>query len=287
MNLNQQQQIESYLAGEMSAEEISAFESQVEVNPELRQELHFQSEVISGIGEFRKAQLIARLDGLNVSTAWWSVVQHSSVLQYAGSALAIIGIGGAAYWYTTNAEEALPDAGNEIVVDAPVHEPVIFELPEFESQLVSLPDEVNQGKVVEALVDDNTPPKEEKSFNPIVNVPNAGNVEAEKEFQPQQAPKPEEVEETEPAKKALEVEVVETKTSRIKYRYYAGKLFLYGKFQDEPYQILEINSAAGRRIYLHHLNTFYEIVQSDKPVNLTEVTNEKLIQELSILRKSK
>ncbi|MEQ9230349.1 MAG: hypothetical protein RIF46_06670, partial [Cyclobacteriaceae bacterium] len=78
MNLNQQQQIESYLAGEMSAKEISAFESQVEVNPELRQELHFQSEVISGIGEFRKAQLIARLDGLNVSTAWWSVVQHSS-----------------------------------------------------------------------------------------------------------------------------------------------------------------------------------------------------------------
>ncbi|MEQ9229738.1 MAG: hypothetical protein RIF46_03590, partial [Cyclobacteriaceae bacterium] len=193
----------------------------------------------------------------------------------------------AAYWYTTNAEEALPDAGNEIVVDAPVHEPVIFELPEFESQFERIPEEANQGKVEEALVDVNTQPKEEKSFNPIVNVPNAGNVEAEKEFQPQQAPKPEEVEETEPAKKALEVEVVETKTSRIKYRYYAGKLFLYGKFQDEPYQILEINSAAGRRIYLHHLNTFYEIVQSDKPVNLTEVTNEKLIQELSILRKSK
>ncbi len=287
MNINQQQRIESYLAGEMNPEEMSAFESQMEVNPALREEFHFQSEVISGIGEFRKAQLIARLDGLNVSTAWWSVIQHANVLQYVGTAVAIIGIGGVAYWFATKSDEAPAPTGNEITIDAPVHDPEIFELPAFDSELENVPVVANEGPAEVTVAEDKVQPKAEKSFNPVVNVPNAGNVEADQDFKPQQAPKPEEVQAAKTTKNALEVEVIETKTAKIKYRYYAGKLFLYGKFQDEPYQILEINSGAGRRIYLYHMNTFYEIVQNDKPVNLTEVTNEKLIHELRILRNSK
>ena len=86
---------------------------------------------------------------------------------------------------------------------------------------------------------------------------------------------------------ALDDEIIETKASKIKYRYYDGKLYLYGKFQQEPYEILEINSASGRRIYLYHLTNFYEISSSDKPVELKAIDNSKLIQELEILRKTK
>lgn len=290
MNLNQQQQIESYLAGEMNPEEISAFESLIEVNPELRHELQFQTEVIKGIGEVRRAQLLARLDAIEVSAGWWSVIQNSSIIQYVGSAIVVAGFGGAAYWFLNNEpKQVSQDPSDGIIVSAPEYQSESWDFPEIE-RIEALAEETSEQQVEESALEESETKsvKEEtkKTFNPVVAVPSAGDIEAEKDFVPQGAPTPEDVDKSR-VNKTLEVEVVDTNTSRIKYRYYAGKLYLYGKFQEEPYQILEINSTAGRRIYLYHMNAFYTITPTDKPTGLMEVTDQKLIQELSILRNSK
>ena len=288
MQANQQNQIESYLSGQMNADQLAKFESELKVNPELQQELSFQSEVINGIGEYRKTELIARMDALKVPSAWWSAVQQSATVQYVGGII-ITGLIGTGVWFAFQNDENIGSEStsdtNEIIIDAPKQEVIVWDLPlivEEESPTV-VPEEITSSE--------NEEPSEIKKireiFNPKVAVPSAGDVESEKDFVPEQAGEPSSIAETKESTNPIGVEIIETKASKIKYRYYEGKLYLYGKFQQEPYEILEINSAAGRRIYLFHLDNFYQISSNDKPVELKAIANSKLIQELEILRKTK
>lgn len=289
MDTNRQNQIESYLSGQMSPEEASSFESMLEVNPELREELGFQSDVINGIGKYRKAELKARLDAIDVRSGWWTVSQLAPVGQFIGGAaiVSLVGVGG----YLAFDAGSEP-RGADIIIDAPdyLRTPVSFDL--FLESLEQLDEDVK----VEPTIPEPTHQRvvvteEEKAealeFVPIVAVPEVEDVADEVTFEPESLPEPDQLDDTAEKSETIDVEVVDSKTSRIKYRYYAGKLYLYGKFQDEPYQILEINSSTGRKIFLYHLSTFYNIRQSDKPLQLEPITDKALIQELSILRKSK
>lgn len=282
MDANHTHQIESYLSGQMSAEEAAKFESLLEVNPELQEELAFQSETIQGIGEFRKAELKARLDALDPSTAWWTIAQLSPVGQFLGGSILVglLSVGG----YFLLSENA-GDPGNEITISAPeyIPQPFMLELPDIEP-VVQERDQLET--VVERVERNDKEVVDKSSFTPVVTVPSAGEVETEKAFVPEELPTPDEVD-NQPEIETVDVEIIESRSAKIKYRYYEGKLYLYGKFSDEPYQILEINSYAGRRIFLYHKNAFHTIRQSDKPLLLEQITDTKLIQELKILQKSK
>jgi hypothetical protein len=294
MNLNQQQQIESYLSGQMSPEDASLFEAQVEVNPELRQEMNFQTEVIRGISEYRKIQLKTRLDAINVSANWWTTLQYSTLGQYIGGAIVVALIGGGVYWWADKWSDDTANvnsAETEIPVTIEEIEPEVGMIPEAEVADEQEPLLANDKKSADEPTKDTSTEKSKtaptKKFNPNVKVPSAGNVNEEKAFNPDELPVPAESTSEDVKAKSLEVEIVDTKSTRIRYRYYGGKLFLYGNFTHEPYEILEINSAKGRNIYLFHLRAYYEILPSDKPVGVQEITDQKLIQELSILRKAK
>ncbi len=292
MDLNQHNQIEAYLSGQMTPEEVSQFESLLEVNPELQQQLTFQSEVINGIGQYRKTELKARLDALDPTPAWWTIAQLSPVGQFIGGGI-IVGFLGIGTYFVVNEQSAdLPTEGIEITAPNPVN--VELEIPEIQP-LPQLPvaSVHSDGQIVEGDIE---PDQEEKSptadlkedsFVPIVSVPDAGDVEADEEFQSNELPTPEETPETVTSENPIDVEIIDSKGSKVKYQYYEGKLYLYGKFQEEPYQILEINSAAGRKVYLYHLDVFYHIEPVDKPSSLEKVEDVSLIKELTILRKSK
>ena len=296
MKANYQHQIEAYLSGEMSPDQLDKFEVELESNPELNQELNFQSEIIQGIGEYRKVELTTRLDALKVPSAWWSFVQNSTTLQYLGGTLIAASIG-AGIWFGVRDDSEItePSVGSSVVIDSPNrslvewNSPVEWNLPE--------PITKNAKKEMKSVRSENTSELAEnkkketvrektQSFNPVVSVPLAGDVQSEKNFVPEEVGEPSAVM-ANSSDRPISVEIVDSKTLNVKYSYYDGKLFLYGKFRQQPYEILEINSAKQRKIYLYHLDTFYQILPSDKPVNLQVVTNTRLIQELTILRKTK
>lgn len=294
MNLNQHQQIEKYLSGQMSPEEASLFESQLEVNPELQQEMNFQNDVIQGISQYRKLQLKSRLDAVNVSASWWTTLQYSTVAQYIGGTILVALIGGGIYWWADKwAVEEVENTPVEVEVPVTDNEPELTLIPKEETEKVEavkteVSEETTPVKAETVRIEESKTEKPGiKKFTPNVKVPSAGNVNEEKTFTPDQLPVPAESTSELEKNKPVDVEVIDTKTSRIRYRYYSGKLFLYGNFTNEPYEILEINSTNGRSIYLYHLNAYYEILPSDKPVGVREIVDEKLIQELSILRKAK
>lgn len=284
MDASQLNQIERYLSGQMSPDEISKFESLAEVNPELQQQLQFQSEIIDGIGNFRKAELKARLEGLDPTPAWWTIAQLTPIGQFIGGGILVTMLGVGGFWLADQGGEAV---SNPIEVTAPTEEVFVWDFPEIESPSIEDLESIALEESDPIVDEKEVVIEEAEIFDPVVSVPNAGDVESERDFEPEDLPTPEELNEEKPVESAIDVEIIDSKAAKIKYRYYAGKLYLYGKFQDEPYQILEINSASGRRVYLFHKEIFYSIVPSDKPLALDQVTDRQLIRELSILQKTK
>ncbi len=72
------EKIAAYVEGELSAEESAQFEQAMEANPELLREVGFQKDIVQGIQDFRKAELKARLDQLQVGSVSSSAVAASS-----------------------------------------------------------------------------------------------------------------------------------------------------------------------------------------------------------------
>ena len=70
------------------------------------------------------------------------------------------------------------------------------------------------------------------------------------------------------------------------YQLVEKKLVLYGNFEDEPFEILEINKEdGGVDLFLYHKEHFYGIVQgSEKIQPLKEINNPQLIERLESLR---
>ena len=86
---------------------------------------------------------------------------------------------------------------------------------------------------------------------------------------------------------SVEIRSVIHKKYTFHYNFSAGTLTLYGNFEDVPYEILEINSASGKRFYLKYKDHFYNIINTAEITPLEPVTNESLINELKIVKENK
>ena len=73
----------------------------------------------------------------------------------------------------------------------------------------------------------------------------------------------------------------------LKYKYFDGKLFLYGDFNEQPYEILEINGVKERKLYLFFESKYFNIDVTDKVKELDQIVNPKLVNELDIIRNNK
>ena len=304
---NQISRIEEYHRGNMSSEEMMSFEKDLASNPELRSESNFQGDIINGIKEIRKSQLKARLDAIDVAPGWLEFAQQSTLVKsFGGVALATL-IGTGVYFV---AEEERVETKVETIeltsIDVPEMDPLNFEwnikaleatktasIPTKTEKLLSNTVETSERQeeisVVEvAEPNKNSAEKTSQVFTPAFTAPVASEVTDESEPSAAQL---ETISVSESAKeeerKPIDVETENTRSAKIKYKYYDGKLFLSGNFQKEPYEIIEINSVTGRRIYLLHQNKYYEVKTTDRMTELPEVRSIKLIQELRLIKANK
>ncbi len=92
----------------------------------------------------------------------------------------------------------------------------------------------------------------------------------------------------EEASKEIEVENVSQTKYDLHYKFFSGKLFLYGDFNSIPYELLEINSGNHRSLYLYHDEVYYQLSQNEQRiVPLMPIDNQELIDELEIIRSNK
>ena len=84
----------------------------------------------------------------------------------------------------------------------------------------------------------------------------------------------------------LDVEIKMKRKYNFHYQLIEQKLVLYGDFEDEPFEILEINKDnGGIDLYLYYKDNFYGIDQGSKKIEaLKEIADPVLIQRLQALR---
>lgn len=301
---NQIENIDAYLRDELSPTEVSSFESQLEKDTTLAEELAFQKQVVSGIQHARKVQLKNRLAQIDVAGGA-AVGQGTWIKVVGGVALAtMIGV---VAWQIFSTEETGVIAGE---IDAPViqaQEIPVIEIPEksvadlaakVEVIEVVVPEPVpadesititsKETESIEASEEGSDSATEDKAFAPQVDLPKDESELDSSEFEP------EELEETfSPVLEtsdidALNIERLDQKSKELRYRYYDGKLALYGDFGDSPYQILEINQQdGGKQIFMLHSDQFYRLESSKDEKALVAIKDPVLLSELQIFQNNK
>lgn len=300
-NSNIEELVSRYLEGDMSDIEKLNFENQLVNNPAIQEEFQLQKDVIEGIQEHRKAELKARLDNINIPS--------SGIAQYMGLKIAALitittMFGFGAYFIFIDKDTP---AEREIVTENRI-ETEIEEAPELSEEQLEISPE-NDAEVV-------TEPEEsaeeiealQKESEPLVQK------ESKKEDQPAAIPapkivKPDFVEDVAEenidhkgdsfelntnslanvnklAENKVEVETVFDRKRDFHYKFYNKKLYLYGDFEKNPYEIIEYNSNSNKLYYLYYEGKFYELMNDQMKITpLAELQDDELINELELLRK--
>ncbi len=294
------EKIELYLTDQLSGSDKMQFETQLQQDPLLKEELIFQEDIIQSVRDQRTAQLKSRLDNIQLPNAGVGEGTVSG-LKLAGSILAIATVGVGTYFYLQE-PETLPEASPEVEQIALPREssPEAEVEPQAKSIETTEYEQLAEAPVEQKLeqIAESTQPSTAQETNPSAKPPT-------QRLQPNLIEIPAE-EEPGSVDAVLDLpalptggedlnEVPEMAVKKIKdgkhdfhYRYHNDKLYLYGDFQDIPYEILDLAGVESRKLYLYYENNFYFIEADQTEITpLNAISDGVLVNELNALRVSK
>lgn len=317
--LNHTELIGSYLEGSMTPDQMLEFENQLHTDPLLRSEFELQQDIVNSLKDFRKSQLKARLDQVPVSVSPVGMIGVKTAAVFVLSG--IIGIG--AYLYFSSSFEPKDLTAGEdtmLVEESPATVSEIPEIQKADQEETSSPqlqeveaapkvdvsdqtvaEEVNTNPVTKvvrepATVDNSEllEPEEitetEEVPTPVVNSPEVIDPSLQEDIQEENL----EVPTAAIAQKELadnpvvEIETAKKDNTLFHYQYYSGKLYLYGDFRDIPYEILELNSSTGKKLFMFYNQEYFQIMDNQKDLTpLTRLQDQEIIKELDIIRENK
>jgi len=295
--------LDEYLSNKLGETDRSAFEQKLQADPDLQHEYALQRRLIKGIKDARVAELKSMLSRVSVPANNPGSTLASKIVL--GTVVSIM-IAGATYWYITRdprrmadriapSEEQITDdkpiaADTETDSDTDKIQEIIPEKQTIESDknqtsagteqskpsLSKKPDPLQapgdktgeQSQVKEPVLDVFDPGAEEnKSENKI------------KENQPL----------NKPGKSSL---IVETDRENRRYTFHFqfrdGKLFLYGPFEKNLYEIMEFFTDEKRTVFLYYKDRYYLLEERDSKIKpLTAITDPALLKKLREYRSSK
>ncbi len=308
MSIKRTDLIDGYLRGELGEQDLQAFNKELASDPVFSEEVNFQRQVANGLGEFRKAELKARLNAVDLTTPWWEVGHfiNPTLIKTTGAIITAAIIGSGVYYYSSMDEEVpqvqtvdVKDLRTVEVLDAdqPVERPEIQakrnELVVTNKPVAKVISEKSseelESEASSALVEESSETKEVSTdeFLPAVSLPNPGSGADDSQFKTESVEIPTASKRDIINTNQLDIKTTQRNNEAIRYKYYDGKLHLYGNFKETPYEILEINGVDSKMVYLYHNNKYFKLQSTDKVINLPQITDQKLIRELEIVRNNK
>jgi hypothetical protein len=308
--------IEKYLSGQMSKSEQEAFMANVSSDPELKEQFDFQSQVVEGIQAYRKYELKSRLVNIPVAGPA-GFLQTLGTVKSVG--VAVVGTGivaGGLYLFTPEnvennsidekpsakeivvpEEEApAPTDTKEIVVTEEKNDLNSVEEPNSSAATI-ISDDIKNSEKAEDFVDQPIATsnkesqerlKEEVASEIAAYEPNLLDDWEENEAVPGVANvEKKEIIDNAPSSKSssVSIERIEDGIHNFHYKYFNNKLYLYGSFGQSPYEIIEISSERGKRLFLFYNQTYFEINSGKKEISrLKAIANGELISRLDAMR---
>ena len=319
-NFDYTETIENYIRGEMSGDQRVQFENQLSQDPLLREELQIQEDLIHSIKEVRRVELKNRLDGVQVgifdgitSTTGYKVLATTLIT-------AVIGVG-SYYAFFNSGQEPVEEAAQEQVAETQTPEVgEIVEKGKKDSKADSKEKAKESDTSAKQTEEKETEPasenakeeaavttteskaqkpaskqettsdqeKEEQTvdFNPVI--PDLDDNFAEEDSTPAndiEVPDNELGPSVVETKTTFEIETKSDTKNQFHYRFKSGKLILFGDFSGSTYEIIELNSTAGKSYYLYYNSNFYPLsVDNTKITELRVLTDKTLIDELKKIK---
>ncbi len=291
--------IDDYLRNDLPPPEMETFHQQLASDPALQEEFNFQKAIVDGIKAHRKSQLKGRLQAIDLpaSVHFW----QTGMAKLMGGATLTVGLAVAGYFWLADTQvgeepQAMVSSGGPKNIDLSEFSipaaPAVVDVERVKptkqiltADQVASPLELPVG--AEKEVAENTP-TETKTFNPDIAVPGDQSLVDEDSFTaPEVKNEVLTTAKNTQVSTALTVELAEEDTEELRYKYFDGKLSLYGRFGGSPYEIIEINRSGGREVFLYFRGGYYDLLPTSQPKLLSLLTDEDTISQLEILRQEK
>ena len=280
--------LDEYAGNRLNPQDRAAFEKQLESDAELKNELSLQREIIEGVRTARKAELKKMLNDIPVSSI---PTEGMSLGLKIGLWVVAAGLVTSSLYFYFNREDntiAQPPVTNEIREESTendvVAEPDATESVQGDQPAQEQPAQL-QPKTAQKQADDTSAPKastpekvEEQQavepstldvFDPSQDAENAEQVTAE-EIGPKIS-----------TKSSIAVVTEVDKRYNFHYQFRDNKLFLYGSFEKNFYEIMEFFSNNKRTMFLYYKDNYYLLNDADDKVKpLAPINDAALLKKL-------
>ena len=281
--------LDEYAGNRLNPQERAAFEKQLESDAELKNELSLQREIVEGIKTARKAELKSMLNNVPVSSI---PTEGMSVAAKIGLWVIVAGLVSTGLYFYLNQEEnsvVQPAITNEITEENTENTVVDESKPAAEADKAAQPNQEtpvqSQPKVAEKQTAETPAPKTSTPaavdeqpavepstldvFDPSEDAENAEQAAAE-EIGPKVS-----------TKSSIAVETEVDKRYNFHYQFRDNKLFLYGSFEKNFYEIMEFFSNNKRTMFLFYKDNYYLLSDSDQKVKpLSPINDAALLKKL-------
>lgn len=277
--------LDDYIRERLSDADRAAFENKLSGDADLQRELKFQQRIADGLRQARAAQLKTMLNNVPVAA---SVPAQTTMLAKVAGGIVLTGLVATGIFFYVNRNES-----------APAQEPTEHTLPNTadsaaaDSNNATSPDSATPAPENQAIA------KSASQANGTPAAPVTSPDDKIKAYNPADEQSPAESTGTAPLAGTANAAIpdhapsitTETDHTNSKYTFHYqfkdGKLMLYGAFEKNLYEILEIFSDNKRTTFLFYKSNYYLLNEQGEDIKaLAPIRDEVLLQKLREYRKN-
>lgn len=281
--------LDDYLGNRMDEKSRAAFEQKINADQELRAELEIQQEMVSAIKKARISELKGMLNNILVPAGQTTGVAVGTKVALWVAVAGLIATGVYLYVDNKNVDEVVepntettaPDKSEAPITTEKGEEEKPTDATHEDSPVVSSQESSSERKPV-------TPPKPGKKTVPADPAQKIEVYDPSKELEENNT---EQVHEQlanshESVTPSVEVEIdTSNKKYSFHYQFKDGKLFLYGPFEKDVYEIMEFFTEEKRTLFLFYKEQFYLLKDNNTSLKpLTAIQDAELVGKLKEYR---
>lgn len=272
--------IEAYFEGSISPSDKAMLDAKISSDPLVKAEFDLQQNIVTGISNARKQELKSRLASIDLPTHT-GILAGSGVKWLAGTVAGVTIFGSVLYWSLISFDKNIVPLDIKANQEIAFNDPALVDFPklnEVDNSTEEIELKISPSKV-EVSNEETIEVSKEKDGTAKVQPQALISYEDDKLFTNQKEEELENIVSREVAHNRVdktEIEFLDALEDKdnYHYRYYNSKLYLYGDFNEMPYQIIELNDKGKKQLFLSHNDEVYSLKD-----NTTEITELRKLQD--------
>lgn len=300
MNITEET-IDSFLRGDLSGAELTAFNQAVAADPKLQQEVSIQQEIVDSVKQYRHQQLKKRLNSIDVKPV--ALPFYASTYMKLAASIGVVALLVGSFSLFNNTKQDTTTSNSDITSAVEFNTSV----SENTSAIAST-DKTNQDNIIASDSKNTLTEQTTKASGSIVESKKTVSTSTADKKSSSTPTFDEISEETIDSDNTVEgindnfempamnhggnatisspqIKVSIVKENNLGYRFFNNQLFLHGNFSNSTYELFELNNKPTKQLFLYFENNYYELIQGKtKITTLNPITDKSVLIQLTQLR---